>query len=230
MPGQARFELTPQGHAKLYRAYRSTLEHSKKLLGEGSEKIVKVNASQRAPSNFEEAKILSVGTITKPFVDSFGRSRGEGTRGSWDPRRFMKIGNQKFLREAILGELVKVKREMDQIYVRLGDPRLYNPGLSTTQSIGFSWRGAGLIRSTDDAEAGGIWRYLLESWEYGGSYSVVPRTGRALEPERGVLAAEMSKTIPQFGMFSKAGRDSKPLLRIFIMRELKKEIRAEFGR
>lgn len=231
MARKVRFELTPQGHAKLYKVYRKALEHSKKFLKEGSEKIVKVKIAQRAPNSFEEARLLCVGVITEPFVDRAGRSRGSGTRGSWDARRFMKIGKQEFLQVAIMKEPVKVEREMDLIKTNLGRTSFYS-GPASEVSIGFSWHGGGMIRSTDDPEADERWRYLLQAWEFGGTFPDIRarKPGGALEPERGVLALAMTKTLTPFSMFGLGGLQSKPLMRIFIMRGIKEEIRSEFGR
>lgn len=228
---QANFSLTSEGRAKLQRAQNRITEHSKVLLLEGAEKIVKIKASQRAPNPFEEASFLSVGEISQEY-------RGSGIRGSNpDERHFKKLGNQKYLREAILLERISARDTSLGPKVDLGKFSSYDG--SQGVSIGFSWewgsKKAGRIRSTDDAEAGEAWKHLLEAWELGGTawnpFKVTPRgPNKYLEPERGILAKEMVKTIPQIGMFALQETESRPVLGTFIMINLKKKIQEEFGR
>lgn len=225
------FSLTSEGRAKLQRAQNRIAEHSKTLLLEGAERIVKVKASQRAPSPFEEASSLSTGEVSQGYRGS------SGILGSNpDERRFKKLGNQRYLREAILLEKTTARDTGIGPKVDLGKTSSYDG--SQGVSIGFSWKwGAkktGGIRSTDNAEANQAWKHLLEAWELGGTawnpFKVQPRgPNKYLEPERGILAKEMIKTIPQIGMFKQQETDSRPVLGTFMMINLKKKIQEEFG-
>lgn len=230
MARRLEFRLTRQGRVKLNRVYKRTLASSRFSFKEGCEKIVKPNISKRAPSLDEERRLISVGVITEPYVGAQRRGR-TGIAGAYDERRFKKAANQYPVKRAVFMEPIEIKREREIARVYLGKTSLYNPGRNPRFSIGFSWRGAHQDRSTDDPEAGETWRHLLESWEFGGVvFTVTPRTGRYLEPERGVLAKAMTKTIPQFGMFAKGGIASREPLRKHIENTVKKIIRAEFGR
>lgn len=230
MAGQLEFRLTAQGRAKLNRVYKNALSSSRFAFKEGSEKIVKPNISKSAPGLDEERRLISIGVITKPYVSPSRRGR-TGMAGASDERRFHKGPDQFSVKQAVLMEPVEIKREREVAKVYLGRTSLYNPGRNPRFSIGFSWRGAHQERSTDDSTAGAAWQALLEKWEFGGTFSVTPRGPNLyLEPERGVLAKGMAKTIPQFGMFRKGGQASREPLRKHIESKVKKMVGAEFGR
>jgi len=230
MAERLEFRLTAQGKAKLNRVYKRALASSRFAFKEGSEKIVKPNISKSAPGLDEERRLISVGVITEPYVGPSRRGR-TGVAGASDKRRFHKGAGQYSVKQAVLMEPVDIKREREVAKVYLGRTSLYNPGRNPRFSIGFSWRGGHQERSTDDPQAGQAWRTMLEKWELGGTFPVTPRGPNFyLEPERGVLAKGMMKTIPQFGMFRKGGQASREPLRKHIEGTVKKMIRAEFGR
>lgn len=230
MPRRLEFRLTRAGRAKLNRVYKITQARARLSFKEGCEKIVKPNVSKRAPSLDEERRLISVGVITEPYARP-GRRGRTGIAGAYDERRFQKGANQYPIKEAIFKEPVEIKREREVAKVYLGKTSLYNPGRNPRFSIGFSWQTHHGERSTDDPEAGAIWRELLEKWEFGGTFSVTARGPNIyLEPERGVLAKAMAKTIPQFNMFLKGGQASREPLRKHIETTVKKIIQAEFAR
>jgi hypothetical protein len=159
------FRLTGEGQTKLTKVLQRTRVIVAKEFKEGCEAFVKTAVANRAPSPEDEARILSQGTIT----DGGSYPVKSGIVGaSPDEYHFRKEARQISLKDAIRREPINPLWQEGKLKVYLGNTQLYNPGENAEFSIGFSWTGGGNTRSTDDAEAGNTWRFLLESWEYGG--------------------------------------------------------------
>ena len=155
-------------------------------------------ASTLAPSPAEEARILSEGVIadSSPFAGA--------TVGTPEGGRFIRQGQQVSMQEAIRTDRIEVQQAGTTSLVGTGRPSRIN------RRTGFYWntRRRGIQGPTEPFN-----RALVQSYEYGGiiypfgQWTVEPRPGTGkLEPEPGVSALRMTKTVEPYFMYTNAGR------------------------
>ena len=217
-------KLTQKGAQKLNDVAKQSQVATRRSLRAGIETITRPLIVNAAPSRGEEEDLTSIGDSDRGMV-------GIGGAG-----RFEKAGF-KWIQEAIGEETANTHKEKDIIWGRFGQPKTINP------KIGFGWRArdpesarggdksAYIRRTTRDADAGEVWKRLIEAWEYGsGPFIVKPRNPRlALHPEKDVYVKWMKKSIGPWKMFQSGYRKSKNKLGKFLDASIKNQIRAKFG-
>lgn len=190
--------LTPKGQQKLQDAIQAVAEATQIALAREMQTL-RERVAERTPSSEEEAEILSRGVIEGAVK---GRSIADlqfraGFVGTPEGGRFIRQGEQLSLREAILTDPILVTRQFDRMIAAIGNANRIN--LLT----GFYWntRKRGIQGPTLPFN-----QAYVQAMEDGGLvWTVVPRPGtKALEPEPGVLARRMRKTVGPYRMFKGA--------------------------
>lgn len=196
MPGTSQIVLTPKGEAKLRAFVNATAQAAQSFLAFKMASL-RSEVALRAPSSEIEAQALSQGTVEGAPVK--GRTIEQiqfqlGLVGTPDGGRFIRQGDQVSLREAIATDPVVTRRQLDVMTAGIGDASRIN------RLTGFYWntRKRGIQGPTLPFNGA-----YVQAMEDGGViWTVVPRPGtRALEPEPGVLAQQMRKTVGPYRMF-----------------------------
>lgn len=192
MPPVGQFVLTPKGQEKLRAAMQRAAEAAQINLAREMQ-LLRSEVAARAPSSEEEGRLLSRGVNTN---QAGGIGFGLGLIGTPEGGRFIRQGEMISLREAIQTEPIKTVRRIDRMLAGIGDPDFINA------RTGFYWqtRSRGIQGPTLPFN-----RAYLQALENGGLvWIVVPRPenrrGR-LEPEPGVTARSMVKTLPPQRMY-----------------------------
>ena len=203
--------LTPKGRAKLQNVVQAVVNATREgvlMIGTAA----KVQAAGFAPSEDEEARLLSRGTHHGVVFQAPGRLLGPGNGGQGsvgsvigtpEGGRFMRVGGEMSLREAIARDPVEIRNAGFRIYARVGRASRINASTS------FHWntRRRGVQGPTFPFN-----NALVQAFEYGGAVWIVsPRPGtRALEPEPFTFVRSMTKTVPPYQMYWRAANTVFP--------------------
>lgn len=186
--------LTAQGERKLQNCVNAAFQAARAGLRREVTRM-RTDASQAAPSPEEEARLLSRGVIQS------GRLSGI-TAGVPEGGRFMREGLMSMSEAIRLDPVVEGSTDFGFagstiVLMGTGDPTQLN------RLTGFFWR---TRRRGMQGPTFPFNQRLAQAYEFGGLvWIVVPRPGtRALEPEQGVLAQRMAKTVPPFAMYRRA--------------------------
>ena len=199
--------FTRQGDAKLKRVMTIARKIGMQTLQREMQGTVKRAVLMLSPTPNEEQTELSRGDAA-----------GVGNVGTFGGGRFLKASGQRFVRVAIAEEPIDMSiRGGSFITAKFGDASRLN------HKIGFSWIVKGALRSTNILQP--TWANLIQVWENGGSFRIVPRGGRyRLQPEPGVYVPSMDKAIVGRNMFSKGYTTTKAVIRSKIARAIKKGV------
>lgn len=191
----ATLRLTADGQRKI----EAAIQAATSALARGSAREVRRArqvAAANAPSPEVEARLLSRGAAE----GGFGRQGPAGPNvGTPEGGRFLRE-SMLSVQEAIATDPVITERTLGPaaiVVARTGNPTIINA------KTGFFWRTRkrGIQGPTYPFN-----RAYVQALENGGAvWVVVPRSGtKALEPEPGVLARRMVKTLPPYQMYSRA--------------------------
>lgn len=168
---------------------------------------VRRRIAQRAPDPAEEAEIVSSGEAV-----------GAGTIGTPEAGRFQRLGGEVSLREAIETDIIEVESTGLQATGATGSAARINVRTS------FEWS----TRSRGIQGPSFPWNHhYVEAMEYGGTWLVLPRGHWALEPEPGVVASKMIKTLPPRHMFTGEKAASAPQMRSRMVATIRDAVRSE---
>lgn len=188
--------VTPKGQQKLA-AIRAAIERAMTRGLAREVRRMRPVAAAAAPDADVEARLLSMG-VGADAPQGGGMGLAGVQMGTPEGGRFVREGGQVPLRTAIAEDEVRVWRvSPTQVVAGTGNAQEINA------RTGFSWytRHRGLQGPTFPFNHG-----YLEAVEDGGAlWIVVPRPGTgALEPEPGVFARRMVKTMPAFQPYRRA--------------------------
>ncbi len=169
-----------------------------------------------APAPAVEAQLLSEGFVTAGPAGNRGAGSVVGTP---DDGRFIRQGDQVSLQEAIQTEpIIQTNQLETRIFVGTCSASRINA------RTGFYWntRRRGIQGPTQPFN-----RAYVQAVESGGVvWTVIPRPGTvALEPEPGVIATAMAKTMRPYRMFAAARARAQAQMRSRVRRVMQAEVR-----
>jgi hypothetical protein len=152
-----------------------------------------------SPTPTQERQLLSEGTIFGGRYVTRGPRKGEletsqQTVGTPKGGRFLRTGNQMSVRAAIAESEPVVRSTPARIFVTTARAQEINA------KTGFSWRTK--HRGIQDTEPYN--HRLMQALEDGGVWEVRRRSSALLNPEPGVYAGRMIKTLEPWGMYRRA--------------------------
>lgn len=212
-------EVTAKGKNKIKRIERALLEAMERTLRNGARDYKRTLAATM-PDEEEEAELLSVGDadIAVPAGNMVHSIGVESDVGTPEGGRFLKVGGMLPLRQAILRSSVTITKR---------GPRTLVMTTAKDSEInaksGFSWatRQRGIQGPTLPFN-----RNLMQAMNDGGVWEVFPRGGRLLNPDEGVLATRMVKTLQPRQGRELAAAEIRPKIRASMERALKRAAKA----
>jgi hypothetical protein len=182
--GKGTLHLTASGQVKLHKLVLGAVQAAQIGLFRAVE-IMREQAATLAPSAAEEAEILSAGSPEGNFF-------GGATVGT--PWSFVREGMVP-VQEGIRTDPIVVERAGNTVLASTGSVS------AISARTGFSWltRSRGVQGPTLPYQ--GSW---LSALEFGGVWEVVPRGEWWLEPEPGLFATRMHKTVAPRAMYTRA--------------------------
>jgi hypothetical protein len=201
--------LTPAGQLKINSVIRAAIQGAEIGLFRAVE-AMRDRAAAIAPSPTEEAELLSAGTPDGGFF-------GGATIGT--PWAFLREGMVP-VQEAIRTDPIVVERAG-------GATSLVQASTGSVSRIsartGFSWmtRSRGVQGPTLPYDR--QWLYALE---FGGAWEVTPRGDWQLEPEEGIFASRMHKTVAPRAMYSRARATGRGIAMSTVANAIKQHVKA----
>lgn len=210
MPPPGTLTMTPKGRQKMAKILAAAIQGGQLGL-QDSAATMRTTASMLAPSPDEEATLLSVGA---PEGDFFGSA----TIGTPEGGRFLRAGTMVPVREAIVTDPILVERlSGNMVWASTGVPERINARTA------FWWmtRRRGVQGPSYPYE-----NRWLEALEEGGAWDVVPRGDWLLEPEPGVTATRMHKTVSPRHMYTRARVQHRAAARAAIIGAVRARVRS----
>lgn len=202
--------LTERGRRKLQSVKAAARQAAARVIAQEIQKVREM-AAAGAPDPASEAIVLSSGQAQQ------GIFAGQ-TVGTPEGDRFIRLGGQMSLREAILTDPVTTRVTRGRVVFSTGNMALINT------KTGFFWatRKRGIQGPTLPFNAA----YVQAVEDGGVVWTVVPRPGtRSLEPEPGVFTQQMAKTVRPYGMFRRALATRDPQMRSSLRAQVRREVR-----
>jgi hypothetical protein len=196
------FTMTQQGKDKIGRAQKAVAAAVEASLQRTAANFKK-RLAQFSPAPMEEAQLLSEGQVFESRTVTRGKRKGQfevSTRvvGTPEGGRFLRRPPMMSLRRAIAASPVKItmtKTGVGRFNLEMARARDLN--LLT----GFSWK---TKRRGVQGPTLPFDRKWVQALEYGGVWEVRRRGAELLNPEDGVLAGRMIKTVEPWGMYRQA--------------------------
>jgi hypothetical protein len=201
--------LTAKGRAKIAKVLAAAIQGAEEGLFDVV-RTMREGAAELAPTPAQEGDLLSVGTSTDSLL-------GGGEIGTTEGGRFLRSGMIP-VQEAIRVDPIEVDRASgtNVVTAATGDPQRINA------RTGFSWLTRNRGEQGPTLPFDHKWVQALED---GGAWTVTPRGNWLLEPEPGVTASAMHKTVAPHHMYQRARLQNRVGARNRVMAIIRQRVR-----